>query len=46
MAAVVPIAIAPQNVTRNIGLRTPAPPVCAPLMEQLGNLIDLDAKTV
>ena len=30
MAAVAPIAMAPQKVTLNIGLRTPAPPVCAP----------------
>ena len=30
MAAVVPIAMAPQKVTLNIGLRMPAPPACAP----------------
>lgn len=35
MAAVVPIAIAPQNVTRNIGLNMPAPPVSAPAARRI-----------
>lgn len=30
MAAVAPIAMAPQKVTLNMGLSRPAPPVCAP----------------
>ena len=45
MAAVVPIAIAPQKVTRNIGLNMPAPPVCAPAAPRMASATSEPADT-
>ena len=45
MAAVVPIAIAPQKVTRIIGLRIPAPPVCAPAAPRTASATSEPAET-
>ena len=46
MAAVVPMAMAPQNVTRNVGLRIPAPPVCAPAAPRMASATNDPADTV
>ena len=38
MAAVVPIATAPQKVTRSVGLKIPAPPVWAPIAPRIASV--------
>lgn len=45
MAAVVPIAIAPQKVTRNMGFKMPAPPVCAPAAPRIASATSEPADT-
>lgn len=46
MTAVVPIAIAPQKAIRNVGLRIPAPPVCAPAAPRMASATSEPADTV
>jgi hypothetical protein len=46
MAAVVPMAMASQKVTRNVGLRMPAPPVRAPAAPRTASATSEPADTV